>query len=80
MQNTWNELTVAYRQVEIAVQAIAQADENLRLQHDYYQAGTTTMSDVLEAQSLFQQSRDRFVENYANYRLKCVEYLQATGR
>lgn len=80
VQNTWNELTVAYRQVEIAVQAIAQADENLRLQHDYYQAGTTTMSDVLEAQSLFQQSRDRFVENYANYRLKCVEYLQATGR
>lgn len=80
VQNTWNELTVAYRQVEIAVQAIAQADENLRLQHDYYQAGTTTMSDVLEAQSLFQQSCDRFVENYANYRLKCVEYLQATGR
>lgn len=80
MQNTWNELTVAYRQVEIATEAIAQADENLRLQRDYYQAGTSTMSDVLEAQSLFQQSRDRFVENYANYRLKCVEYLQATGR
>lgn len=57
-----------------------QASENLRLQKDYYQAGTCTMSDLLEAQSLYQQSRDRYVESHATYEVKKREYLQATGR
>ena len=39
MQNTWNDLTDAYQQVEIAVESIGQATENLRLQTDYYHAG-----------------------------------------
>ena len=59
MQNTWNAMNDAYKQVEIAVESIGQASENLRLQTDYYQAGTCTMSDLLEAQALYQQSRDK---------------------
>ena len=80
MQNTWNAVTDAYKQVEIAVESISQATENLRLQSDYYHAGTCTMSDLLEAQSLYQQSRDNYVESYAQYEVKKREYLQATGR
>lgn len=80
MNNTWNSLTDAYKQVEIAIESIGQASENLRLQTDYYRAGTCTMSDLLEAQTLFQQSRDRYVESYAQYEVKKREYLQATGR
>ena len=80
MTNTWNALTDAYQQVEIALESIAQATENLRLQTDYYHTGTCTMSDLLEAQSLYQQSRDKYVESYAQYEVKKREYLQATGR
>ena len=80
MQNTWNAMTDAYKQVQIAIESIGQAAENLRLQTDYYHAGTCTMSDLLEAQSLYQQSRDRYVESYAQYEVKKREYLQATGR
>lgn len=80
MQNTWNTMNDAYKQVEIAVESIGQASENLRLQTDYYQAGTCTMSDLLEAQTLYQQSRDKYVESYAQYEVKKREYLQATGR
>lgn len=80
MQNTWNAMNDAYKQVEIAVESIGQASENLRLQTDYYQAGTCTMSDLLEAQALYQQSRDKYVESYAQYEVKKREYLQATGR
>ncbi len=80
MQNTWNDLTDAYKQVEIAVESIEQATENLRLQTDYYHAGTCTMSDLLEAQTLYRQSRDKYVESYARYEVKKREYLQATGR
>lgn len=80
MNNAWNGLTDAYKQVEIAMESIGQASENLRLQTDYYRAGTCTMSDLLEAQTLFQQSRDKYVDSYAQYEVKKREYLQATGR
>ena len=80
MQNSWNAVTDAYKQVRIAIESIGQSAENLRLQTDYYHAGTCTMSDLLEAQTLFQQSRDRYVEAYAQYAVKKREYLQATGR
>lgn len=80
MQNIWNALNNAYKQVQIAIESIEQATENLRLQTNYYHAGTCTMSDLLEAQNLYQQSRDHYVESYAQYEIKKREYLLATGR
>lgn len=80
MRNTWNAMNDAYKQVGISIESIGQAEENLRLQSDYYQAGTCTMSDLLEAQTLYQQSRDKYVESYSMYEIKKMEYLQATGR
>ncbi len=38
------------------------------------------MSELLDAQALYQQSRDKYVETYTNYELKKCEYLQVTGR
>ncbi len=80
MRKAWNDLTDAYRQVAIAQESIIQSEENLRLNTDYYQTGTATMSDLLDAQSLFQQSRDKYVESFTDYEVKKREYLQATGR
>lgn len=80
MRNAWNGVNDAYKQVEIAIESIGQAEENLRLQSDYYKAGTCNMSDLLEAQTLYQQSRDKYVESYSMYEIKKREYLQATGR
>lgn len=80
MRQSWNDLNDAYKQVGIALTSIDQAMENLRMQSDYYAAGTCTMSDLLDAQTLFQQSRDKYVEAYAQYEVKKREYLQATGR
>lgn len=80
MNHTWNDLNDAYKQVQIAMQSISQATENLRLNNDYYTAGTCTMSDLLDAQTLYQQSRDKYIEAYAQYEIKKREYLQITGR
>ncbi len=80
MRKAWNDLTDAYRQVAIAQESIMQSEENLRLNTDYYQTGTATMSDLLDAQSLFQQSRDKYVESFTDYEVKKREYLQATRR
>lgn len=80
MKHIWDDLNDAYKQVKIALLSIEQAKENLRLNTDYYAAGTCTMSDLLDAQSLYQQSRDKYVETYAQYEVKKREYLQVTGR
>ena len=80
MDKTWNDVTDAYKQVKIAMESMEQSTENLRLNTDYYEAGTATMTDLLDAQSLYQQSRDQYAEAYTQYEIKKREYLQATGR
>jgi len=80
MRKAWNDMNDAFKQVDIAKESIAQSEENLRLNTDYYQAGTATISDLLDAQTLYQQSRDKYVESITNYEVKKREYLQATGR
>ena len=62
MRQSWNDLNDAYKQVGIAFTSIDQATENLRMQRDYYAAGTGTMSDLLDAQTLVQHNHDTYVE------------------
>lgn len=80
MRKAWNDVQDAYKQIGIAKESIMQSEENLRLNTDFYQAGTATISDLLDAQTLYQQSHDKFVEAYTQYEIKKTEYLQATGR
>lgn len=80
MQNVKNELDNTYKQILLAKDGVEQSKENLRLNNQYYKAGTVTLTDVLEAQTLLQQNRDKYVESYANYQKKRIEYLQVTGR
>lgn len=79
-EQTWNELFEAYQQLLIAQQSVRLAEENLRLQSDYYEAGTATLSDLLKAQSMLQQSADSFTEAYSDYQLKLSLYLKRSGR
>ena len=80
MQNAWNNVEVSCQQLQIAQRSIEQAEENLRLNRDYYRAGTSKMSDLLEAQLLYQQSLDRRTDAFADYQNKLLEYHQATGQ
>lgn len=80
MQQFWNELEEAYKQVKLSEESIATAEENVRLNTDYYKAGTSTLSDLLDAQSLLQQSRDQYTDDYTLYLVKRTQYLLATGR
>ena len=80
MQNAWNNVEEARQQLQIAQRSIEQAEENLRLNRDYYRAGTSKMSDLLEAQLLYQQSLDRRTDAFANLQNKLLEYRQATGQ
>ncbi|HMM01927.1 MULTISPECIES: TolC family protein [unclassified Dysgonomonas] len=80
MQNVKNELDNAYKQILLAKDGVEQSTENLRLNTNYYKVGTVTLTDVLDAQTLLQQNRDKYVESYTDYQKKRIEYLQVTGR
>ena len=80
MQKCWNELEESYKQMNISKESISVANENFRLNKEYYKAGTISLSDMLEAQSLLQQSRDQYTEDYTLYLIKRTQYLQATGQ
>ena len=80
MQHAWNNVEEAYQQLLLAERSIKQAEENLRLNRDFYQAGTTTMSDLLEAQLLHQQSLDKRTDAYTDYQNKLLAYKQAVGQ
>ncbi len=79
MQKAWNDVEEARQQLDIARRSIEQSEENLRLNRNYYKAGTTKMSDLLEAQMLYQQSCDKYTDAYADYQNKLLEYRHATG-
>ena len=78
-QNAWNNLTEARQQIDIAKRSIEQAEENLRLNRDYYKAGVSKMSDLLEAQLLYQQALDRHIDALADYQNKLLAYRQSVG-
>ena len=80
MQNAWNNVEESRQQLQIAQRSIEQAEENLRLNRNYYKAGTSKMSDLLEAQLLYQQSLDRRTDAFADYQNKLLEYRHATGQ
>ena len=80
MQQALNDMEESYKQVKLAEEAVAEATENLRLNEDYYKAGTVTLTDLLDAQSFLQQTRDRYTESITVYRFKRSNYLQVTGR
>ena len=80
MQKSWNDVEESHQQLQIAQRSIEQAEENLRLNRDYYRAGTSKMSDLLEAQLLYQQALDKHTEAYANLQNKLLEYRQAIGQ
>lgn len=80
MKNAWDELTSAHRKMGLAKESIAQSTENLRMYDSFYHAGTSTITDLLQAQTLYRQSQDRYFDAYATYRIKTIEYLQATGQ
>ena len=79
VQKALNDVAEAQSQLALAEKSIEQADENLRIHNDTYHAGTSTMSDLLEAQLLLQQARDKRTDAYIALQNALLTYRQATG-
>ena len=80
MQKNWNDLDNAYKQLVLAKKSIEQSEENLRLNRNFYHAGTVTMNNLLDAQQKYQQCRDQYTDAYATLQTKILEYKQSIGK
>lgn len=75
-----NELRESSEQINLAEKAVEQAQENLKVTGDNYHSGTIGISDLLEAQALFQSTNDNLTNSQCNYQISVSKYLQAIGK
>lgn len=78
-QKLWNELDAAYRSYQLADEAVNDANKNLRLSLQYYKAGLITLSELLEAQTMYRQALDNRVEQTIAYFICRRHYKQISG-
>ena len=80
IQNASNAVEESCQQLLLTQRSIQQAQENLRLNRNYYKAGISKISDLLEAQMLYQQACDKRTDAFADLQMRMLEYKQATGQ
>ncbi len=80
MEKAWQDFTDSYKQYLLSEESKAQAEENYKVNDDSYKNGLITVSDLLEAQALLQQSQDQLADAKADYFIKRNNYLKVTGR
>jgi outer membrane protein TolC len=73
IQDAYDNLKSTYQQTLIAQKSIGRAEENMRINREYYRNGITTMTVLLDAQRQQQQA-------ITQYNSAVSEYLQAKTR
>jgi outer membrane protein TolC len=75
-----NELNETRFQIKTSQSSIDQAKENLKVVNDNYKAGASSMSDLLEAQTLYQDAQNQLSDAICTYKIKKANYLSAIGK
>lgn len=74
----WFNLEQSWLRITMAQTALNDAEANLKITQDYYEAGLVALSDVLEAQTMLKQSRDELTDSRVEYRISLLNYKQLT--
>lgn len=80
IEKTWSDVQEAYAQILLSKRSVTSAAENLRENRAFYQAGTAPLTDLLDAETLYTQSRDNLTSACAAYRTSLARYMRVTGR
>lgn len=68
-----------YSMIETAELGLQQADDNLRIVRIRYENGMGTLTDLLDAQSQWQQAKSNLIEAKTQYKIYETEYQHAIG-
>ena len=76
MQN----VTDSYNMIATAELGLRQAEENLRVMRRKYEVQMCTLTDLLDAQSQWQQAYSNHIEAQSQFKIYESEYYRVTGR
>lgn len=79
VEQTTRNLSDAYSLIETAQAGLRQADENLRIMRDRFNLSLSPLTDLLHAQSQWQQAESNLIEAKAQYKISETEYLRSIG-
>lgn len=74
-----NNLQDGYELIDTAEKGLRQAEENLRVMRNRYAVSMVSLTDLLDAQSQWQQAESNLIEAQTQYKIYETEYLRATG-
>jgi outer membrane protein TolC len=74
----WFNLEQSWLRISMAQTALSDAEANLKITSDYYEAGLVSLSDLLEAQTQLKHSHDELSDSRVEYQVNLVKYKQLT--
>ena len=74
----WFNLEQSWLRINMAQTALNDAEANLKITSDYYEAGLVSLSDLLEAQTQLKHSHDELSDSRVEYQINLVKYKQLT--
>jgi outer membrane protein TolC len=74
----WFNLEQSWLRINMAQTALSDAEANLKITSDYYEAGLVSLSDLLEAQTQLKHSHDELSDSRVEYQINLVKYKQLT--
>lgn len=72
----WTRLDEAYRQISISQSSVEQSQENLRMALAAYEAGSESLTDLLDAETLHRQCQNDLAKDIAEYQIRKSDYLR----
>ncbi|MFW6100068.1 MAG: TolC family protein, partial [Bacteroidota bacterium] len=68
------------KKIEMTKSSLEQAKDNLRTTKDNFEEGMAKSTDVLEAQSMWQEAYADYIEAMTEYKLNKTELMKASGQ
>lgn len=80
MDQAWDKLTETEDLIWLMGETLEQTRENLRVTQDGYDNGLEALSELLEAQAMFNEAEERMIEAKSDYKMALNRYRFVTGR
>ncbi len=73
-------VTEAYNRIEMTIEALSQAHENVRISKDSYDLGVEPVVNLLEAQTVWQQAYSSYIDAITEYKIAECNFLRVTNQ
>jgi len=80
VRRAWADLRAAEQRIEVAKASVEEAEESLRITQNRYQAGMSTVTDLLRTETAVLEARTRYLTAIHDQRIAATALELASGR